>query len=117
MTKAKTAFDERIIGKEPIMERVLDLENYDIEKVILDIITSLGWVELCNKPDEEELQLVREFYANLKEGEDKVFVKDKLVTMTSKAINKLIGAPNHEIEYSVLMDEGVDTKDLEKNLW
>lgn len=33
--------------------------------------------------------------------------------MSSKTINKLIGAPNHdEHEYSVLMDEEVDTNEL-----
>lgn len=40
--------------------------------------------------------MVTEFYANLEEKvEDKVFVKGKWVTMTSEAINKLIGALDH----------------------
>lgn len=38
--------------------------------------------------------------------------------MSSQAINKLIGAPVHEVdEYSVLMDEGVDITELVKKLW
>lgn len=37
--------------------------------------------------------------------------------MTSEAIKKLIGALDHEgIDYSILMDEGVDTKELDKKL-
>lgn len=36
--------------------------------------------------------------------------------MTSRAINKLIGAPVHEEDdFSTLMDEGVETKEVVTN--
>lgn len=62
--------------------------------------------------------MVKGFYAYLEEmANDKVFVLGKWISMSSKAINKLIGAPNHEEgEYSVLMDKGVDTTKLVKKL-
>lgn len=96
----------------------MDLESYGIGKVILDITTSLGWTKLCRKLEVGALLLVMDVYVNLEEkAKDKEFVRGKLVTMTSEAINKLIGAPNHEEDdYLILMDEGVDTQELEKNL-
>lgn len=41
--KALIAFDKRIKGKQPIKERALDLKSYGTDKVIHDIIKSLGW--------------------------------------------------------------------------
>lgn len=41
--KASIAFDKRIKGKQPIKERALDLKSYGTDKVIHDIIKSLGW--------------------------------------------------------------------------
>lgn len=69
----------------------MDLESYKANKVVMDIIKSLGWTTICGKPDEGVLQLVREFYANLKEKEDKVFVRGKWAIMTSELINKMVG--------------------------
>lgn len=62
--------------------------------------------------------MVREFYTNSEEKvKNKAFVNGKWVTMTSEIINELISAPDHEEDdYSVLMDEGVKTKELEKKL-
>lgn len=67
------------------------------------------------KLDEGVLQL-EEFYTTLEERvDDKVFVRGKWISMSSEAINKLIRAPDYEEdEYSVLMDDGVDTTDLAK---
>lgn len=62
--------------------------------------------------------MVREFYANLAEmRNENIFVRGVRVMLTSETINKLVEAPDHEEEnYSVLMEEGVDTKELEKKL-
>lgn len=44
-------------------------------------------------------------------------MKGVWVMMTSKTINKLVEAFDHdEVTYSVPMKEGVDTKELEKKL-
>lgn len=51
-TKAKRAFNETIQGKQPIKERTLDLDSYGTDKELPDIIRSLGWTELCKKPNE-----------------------------------------------------------------
>lgn len=110
--KAKTVFDETIKEKQLIKERALGLESCGTDKVILDIMTSLGWTKLCKKPDEGTLKLVREFYANLeKKVEDKVFIRGKWVTITSDIINKLIKdasqsftTPNQSVQPSVRME-------------
>lgn len=112
LVKAKTTFSETLQGKQLIKERVLNLESYKAYKVIQNIIKSCGWAAFYGKPDEGVLQLVREFYASMEEKkDDKVFMWDNWEIIISEAINELIGAPNHEEDnYSVLMDEGVDTK-------
>lgn len=48
---------------------------------------------------------------------DKVFARGKWINMLSKAINKLIGAPdNEEGKYFAPMDEGVETLEIVKKL-
>lgn len=61
---------------------------------------------------------MREFYANLAEmRNEKVFVRGVWVMLTSETIDKLEEAPDHEEDdYSMLMEEGVDTMELEKKL-
>lgn len=50
--------------------------------------------------------------------DDKVFVRGKWISLSSEAINKLLGAPNHEKDdYFVLMDERVETNELEEKLY
>lgn len=68
--------------------------------------------------DKGVLQFVKEFYSNLEERvNDKVFVRVKCINISTKSINKLIVAPDHEEnEYDVLIDEGVDTTKLGKKL-
>lgn len=66
----------------------MDLESFYKDKVIPDIINSHEWTKLCRKPYEGALQLVRKFYANMEDKvEDKVFVREKWVTMTNEAVN------------------------------
>lgn len=62
--------------------------------------------------------MVKEFSANLEDRvDDKVFAIGNSINMLNEAIKKLIGAPNHEEDdYSVLMDEGVETAKLVKKL-
>lgn len=56
----------------------MDLKSYGTNKVIVDIITSLGWTKLYMKQEEGALLLVKELNANLEEKvEDKVFVRGK----------------------------------------
>lgn len=76
----------------------------------------MGWIEFCKKPDEGVLQLLKEFYTNLEESvNDKVFVR--VINMSNEAMSKLIRALDHkEGEYSVVMDEGVETIELVKKL-
>lgn len=50
--------------------------------------------------------------------DDKVFVRGKWISLSSEAINKLLGAPNHEKDdYFVLMDERAETNELEEKLY
>lgn len=58
------------------------------------------------------MQQLKEVYAYLEEKvDDKVFARGKWVIMTSEAINKIIGPPDHEEdECLVLVDEGVRQK-------
>lgn len=114
--RAKKLFIEIIQGKQFTEE--LDLDNFGINKEVQEIIQCIGWAELCKKPNEGILRLLKEFYANLEERvNDKVFVWGKWISMSSKAINKFIRAPDHEEdEHFVLMDERVDTTELVKKL-
>lgn len=103
LVKDKATVNETLQGKQLIKKRELNLESYKAYIVIQNIIKSCGWVAFYGKLDKGVLQLVREFYANVEEKEDdKVFVRDKWVMITSKAINELIGAPNREEDdYSI----------------
>lgn len=49
--------------------------------------------------------------------DDKVFVRQEWVDISNGAINNLIGAPVHEEnDYSVIMEEGLDTNELVRKL-
>lgn len=64
------------------------------------------------------LQLVGEFYANVEDRvDDEVFVRGVWMMLASEAINKLVDTLEHEEDdYSLLMEEGMDAKELEKKL-
>lgn len=60
--------------------------------------------------------MVKEFYANLEDRDnDQVLVREKWTNMLSEATKKHFGAHDHEEgDYSVLMDEGIETIELVK---
>lgn len=90
------------------------MESASTDPKIKEIIASLGWTKFCEKRREGVLQVVKEFYVNLEERvEDKVFLRGKWIYVSSEAINNLISAPEHEEDdYSVLMEEGLETSEL-----
>lgn len=73
---------------------MLKNNNASTDPLIKDIVNNIGWMKFCEKSSEGELQVVKDFYANLEERvEDKVFVRRKWFYVLSEAINNMIDAP------------------------
>lgn len=101
--------------KQVIKERVLAWEDENADVDTRTIIESLGREQICAKPGKAVLPIMKEFYANLQGMvNDKVFVRGQWVDISISVPNKLLSSPDDdEDEYIRLMEEGVETNQLE----
>ena len=81
---------------------------------IWNIIRQRGWGEFCAQPKLAIVPLVREFYANALEHDNrKVFVRGKQVNFSPKAINRFFKLPDIENdEYNQFIAKQIDFEEI-----
>ena len=87
--EAQTHFHDSVVKRNPIAERGLCVMGVNWPS-IQNNFRAIKWDEFCNQPKAAIVPIVREFYANAPEHNNrKVFVRGKMINFSGKAINKI----------------------------
>ena len=96
-------YKKSIKTKKPIQEKGLHLDAV-LDAAVLTQIQNRGWLKFIAVQPPGVILLVREFYANVGDSQDRrVFVRGKYVSIAAEEINAYYGTPNFPVgdEYSV----------------
>ncbi len=110
---AQTRYYDSVSGKTLIAERGLIVTPTGYPG-IWNNIRARGWSEFCAQPKMAIVPIVREFYANAPEHDNrKVFVRGKQVSFSGKAINKFFKLPDFERdEYTEFIGKQIDYQEI-----
>ena len=93
---AQNQFHETVAKRHPIAERGLCIPGVNFPS-IQNNFRARQWDDFCAQPKVAIVPIVREFYANAPEHDNrKVFVRGKMVNFSGKAINKFFKLPDIE---------------------
>ena len=111
--EAQTRYYESFSVRTLIAERGLTVTSMGYPG-ISSVIRARGWGEFCAQPKLDVVPVVREFYANAPEHDNrKVFVRGKQVNFSGKAINKFFKLPDIEKDgYTEFISRQIDYEEI-----
>ena len=107
--EAQARYFEYVSGRNLIAERGLTITPTGYP-TIAHVIRERKWNEFCTQPKAAIVPIVREFYANAPEHDNrKVFVRGKQVNFSGKAINRFFKLPDIEKDgYNAFISRQID---------
>ena len=111
--EAQTRYHDSVVKRNPIAERGLCVTGVNWPS-IQNNFRARKWDEFCNQPKAAIVPIVREFYANAPEHNNrKVFVRGKWVSFSGRAINQFFKVPDIDRdEYTAFIGRQIDYQDI-----
>ena len=111
--EAQTRFHASVVKRNPIAERGLCVKGVN-QPSIQNNFRARKWDEFCNQPKVAIVPIVREFYANaLEHNNRKVFVRGKWVSFSGRAINQFFKVPDiDKDEYNAFIGKQIDYQEI-----
>lgn len=108
--KARRSFTDNISGRSLFAERGFlmdfDHETLGLPSSIASLILMKKWGKFCQQPEAYNIQMVKEFYSNLKPSNKKaeVMVRGFCVSYSEGTINMLYGLKRGDDIYQEILD-------------
>ena len=111
--EAQSRYHESVVKRIPIAERGLCVSGVSWP-AIQNNIYARKWDEFCKQPKAAVVPIVREFYANAPEHNNrKVFVRGKWVSFSGRAINQFFKTPDiDKDDYNAFIAKPIDYQEL-----
>ena len=111
--EAQIRFHDSVVKRNPIVERGLCITGVNWPS-IQNNFRARKWDNFCDQPKAAIVPIVREFYANAPEHNNrKVFVRGKWVNFSGKAINQFLKVPDIDRdEYTVFIGRQIDYQEI-----